>query len=330
LRVHRLVAAEKRQPNGGLFELLVASAYRRAGAEVEFLEERPGQGKTHDMNIRLKGRSWAVECKRMETGEYGERERARMRELWGPSEAWLSHHKRSVFCDAHFEVEIHAVPAVYLTNKVKQWLASFPPSLLWNDEIGRGVVGDLDLQPLRTVLDTDYVLGTSTRTLELLAGRYVRTANYISLLGAKLTVNPRYIEDCDLAILLRWESASPASIDRKARDILSKLSEATDQLPDGTPGIVHIGFEAVEGDHVEKARYKKILETARRFDPGAKKLEYVYCHYLVPESPPDHVWAYNETTQWCTIRPRGPRPVEDLFLVLPPAAERRPGAYWQT
>lgn len=44
-RVRRLVGPERRQPNGALFEFLVAAAYRRAGAKVVFLPERPGQGK---------------------------------------------------------------------------------------------------------------------------------------------------------------------------------------------------------------------------------------------------------------------------------------------
>jgi len=89
-RVRRLIGAEKRQPNGGLFELLVAGAYRRAGAEVAFLDEKPGRARTHYIDVCLNGRTWAVECKRMETSEYGERERARMRELWGPSATWLT------------------------------------------------------------------------------------------------------------------------------------------------------------------------------------------------------------------------------------------------
>jgi hypothetical protein len=120
-RVRRLIGAEKRQPNGGLFELLVAGAYRRAGAEVAFLDEKPGRARTHDIDVCLNGRTWAVECKRMETSEYGERERARMRELWGPSATWLKRAERSVFCD----------------------------------EIAYGAVGDLDLEPLRSILATD-------------------------------------------------------------------------------------------------------------------------------------------------------------------------------
>ncbi|HYE36888.1 hypothetical protein [Methylocaldum sp.] len=329
-RVCKMVGADRRQPNGCLFELLVAAAYRRCGAKVEFVEEKPGKKRTHDMNIELDGQIWAVECKRMETGEYGERERTRMRKLWGPSAAFFRREEKSVFCDVHFTVEIDAVPADYLTRKAKQWLESSLSSFSWNDEIGNGLIRNLDLSPLRTVLTNEYVLGGSSKVFELLTGQYMRNASYISTLKIEPAENPRYINDCSLAILLRWESMSPASIKGRARDILNKLSEATEQLPDNVPSIVHIGFEAVEGDRVEKARHEKILATARRFNPGSKSLEYIYCHYFVPESPPDQAWNYEETTQWCAIKPSRPRPLREHHLVLPPSAtESRPGPHWQ-
>ncbi len=54
-RVRRIVGPERSQPNGGLFELLVAAAYRRAGATVAFRPERPGTAKTYDMDVCLSG-----------------------------------------------------------------------------------------------------------------------------------------------------------------------------------------------------------------------------------------------------------------------------------
>lgn len=42
------------------------------------------------MDVTLNGRTLAVECKRMEVGEYSERERARMRELWKASALFLA------------------------------------------------------------------------------------------------------------------------------------------------------------------------------------------------------------------------------------------------
>lgn len=76
-RLRRLIGSEKRQPNGGLFELLVAAAYRHAGGEVAFRKELPGRARTHDMDVHVDGRAWAVECKRMETSCRGQRSVAR-------------------------------------------------------------------------------------------------------------------------------------------------------------------------------------------------------------------------------------------------------------
>lgn len=329
-RVYKMAGPDKRQPNGGFFELLVAAAYRRAAAKVEFVEEKPGREKTYDMRIELASQTWAVECKRMETSEYGERERTRMRELWGPSDAWLTREEKSVFCDVQFDVEINLIPTDYLTAKVVEFLASSLPLFSWDDAIGRGVIKFLDLDPLKEVLADNIILSSGSRVIELLTGQYVRNAGYISSLKTTPASNPRYMEDCSVAIILRWESVSPASIDGKARDILKKLSEASRQLPDDMPSVIHIGFEAVEGDQVEKARYEKILATARCFNPGSKNLEYIYCHYFVPESPPDQGWGYDETTQWCAIRPFRPRPLLDGFLVLPSSETKsRRGPHWQ-
>ena len=122
------------------------------------------------MLVQLDGREWAIECKRMETSEYGERERARMRELWGPSSAWLSKIERNTFCDVRFTVEVEAVPSNYLSGKVKEWLASSLPSLAWKDEVSYGIVGDLDLAPLKAVLANNEVLAVGTRIQELLSG----------------------------------------------------------------------------------------------------------------------------------------------------------------
>jgi hypothetical protein len=263
LRVQRMVGPERSQPNGGMFELLVAATYRRAGFQVSFVKEQPGDSKTYDMVARRLGQEWAVECKRMEVGAYGDRERSRMRELWGPLGRVFVDKKHSIFADVKFHVEIPNVPSEYLREHMIRFIKSGLQPGQWDDAISTGSVNQLDLSPLRTVLKTDVVLGSGTRILQLLSGEYIRHANYISSMRAKPWSNPRWIESCDVAVLLRWESSSDAAISAKARDIIKRLAEANDQLPANMPGIVHIGFEAVEGDEVEKARYLKILETTQ-------------------------------------------------------------------
>lgn len=327
-RVQLMVDKKRNQPNGGIFELLVAASYQRAGARVAFVDELPGQAQTHDMDIVLDGRTWAVECKRMEVGEYSERERKEVTRLWSGCSEDIAGIQRNTLCNVSFHVELNTVPSDYLKTKVLEWLSSKKKELAWSDSTAVGHIAVLDLRPLQKVLSNNLVLGSSHRIMELLTGRYVRNANYRTLLRTIPGDNPRYVESCDLAVVLNWESLSESALNSKARDIRKKLSEAIPQLPDGRPSIIHVGFEAVEGDRVERLRHTKILTTARKFDPGDKLLEYVYCHYFVPESPPDESWAFDETTQWCAIRPTQPRPLDKGFLVLPSSANDRQGAHW--
>jgi hypothetical protein len=177
-RVKRLVGPERRQPNGGVFELLVAAAYRRAGGEVAFRAERPGVAKTYDMDVRIARMDLAVECKRLETSEYGERERMRMRELWQPAGELAQSAQRSIFGNVSFTIPVFDVPNTYLFDKVTTWLGSGLPSLVWGDDIARGIVGEPDLGPLQEVLKTDEVLVASTRLQQLLTGEYVRYARF--------------------------------------------------------------------------------------------------------------------------------------------------------
>lgn len=328
-RVKRLVGKERKQPNGGLFEFLVAAAYCREGGEVVFVPEEKGIAKRHDMDVVIGGKSFAVECKRMETSQYGEAERARARILWGPASEFLQQVGVSTFCDVHFLVPLDSVSDDYLVRKVMEWFELGEPALLWRgDGIGYGAIGEMDLGPVREVLkDNELMLGGS-KLAALLAGSYRRHAAYLQGVLGKRELSPRYISTCELAIMCRWECLAPASVEAKARDVMGNLAKANDQLPTDRPGIVHIGFEAVEGDTVERLRHDRIVETAARFDPDTKPLEYIYCHYFVPESPPDKLYDFAETVQWRPIRNTGPRPLTNAFLILGPGAASKDGGHW--
>ena len=148
------------------------------------------------------------------------------------------------------------------------------------------------------------------------------------MLRAKCETSPRYASACDMAVVLRWECISDASISAKARDILRHLARALPQLPSGQRGIIHMGIEAVDGEAVERARLTKVLSTLESFDPKGKALEYVYCHYFAPESPPTHLFDFEETAQWRAIRPVGMRPLVDASLVIPANAGKKYGFLW--
>ncbi|MER8731123.1 hypothetical protein NKH28_14930 [Mesorhizobium sp. M1227] len=103
-----------------------------------------------------------------------------------------------------------------------------------------------------------------------------------------------------------------------------------EQLPQETDSVIRIGLEPLESGEVERRRYDRILESTARFDAKAKNLRYVYCHYLMPESPPDESWAFDETVQWRRITGTEQRPLEYPLLVLPGDTEVRFGPYWAT
>lgn len=328
-RVQRMIGAERAQPNGPFFELLVAAAYRRAGGAVSFVPEERGGPRRHDMDVAIRGRDYAVECKRMETSEFGDAERARVRELWGPNTAYLAKIRCSTLAHVEFLVPLAAVPDTYLTRTVQRWQRAPKRPLEWQDDIARGRIAGLDLAPLRAVLADHSVLTGSTRMLELLTGRYRRHQSVVTSMSVKPADNPRYADDCDYATLLEWTPLADASISGRARDVLRKVADGNDQLPRDRPGIVHVGFEAVEGAGVEQVRHQRIIASMRDFDPGDTPLEYVYSHFLAPESPPDQSWAYDETTDLREIRPTGAPPLLGPFLVIPETSPQHIGGHWQ-
>lgn len=328
-RVRRMVTSEKGQPNACLFELLVAAAYRRAGASVAFQKERPGLAKTHDMEVLLDGTQWAVECKRMEGGEYSEEERQEARALWLPVARALHQKGLDVLCVADFHVEMSKVPRNYIGMKASDWLSSGAlRPLTWSDPISKGKFERLNLQPLQTLLSTDDVALNSSRLLELLTGRYKRNARVITALNVKLSDNPVYIAECSGGVVFDWDCHNDDAISKRARDVLKRVSDGCGQLPEGRPGIVHVGFEAVDGMDVEAVRYRKILSSLAQFDPKGKSLEYVYVNWFAPESPPDSAMAFDETAHWQAIRPARPRPLDSGFLMLRTGGEHRSGVHW--
>ena len=330
-RVRRMVSQEKSQPNACLFELLVAAAYRREGAKVAFLEERPGVAKTHDMDVSLRETDWAVECNRMEGGDSAERERLRARDLWLPAAAATEARAASALCTADFLVELDAVPDDYFVEKVRQWLASSATlPLKWQDAFSIGTLEPLNLGPLQKMLATDDVALSSSRMHELLTGKYKRNAHIISSLRIKLAENPLYVDTCDAGSVFDWESSSDTAINGKARDVLKRLADGCSQLPSGRLGIVHIGFEAVDGNVVEANRYKKVIDSIARFDPNGKALEYVYVSWFAPESPPNTSMAFDETCHWQAVAPTRSRPLDHGFLVLPPDLAPRSGVHWSS
>jgi hypothetical protein len=327
-RAARIVGSDKGQPNGPFFEMLVAAAYAREGAKVAFREEAPGQAKSHDLDVELRGKKWAIECKRMEGGEYHEKERERMRELWKEPSLLLLQQGCDAILDVKFKVELKDVADNYLLQKTEKFLRRSLIFHSWVDRIAEGSISNLSLLPLRQALrEQGHLLHPSSKFNELLTGRYERSDNMLAMMSVNPTSNPHFVSGVSFAAVCRWISASEEAIDRKARDIMKRLSEANAQLPVNTSGVVHIGFEALGEDVIEQRRFEKIIETARKFDRGNSGLQVIYCHYFAPDPAPDEVWAIDETIQWIAVS-AGDRPLK-IGMVLPSDTGGRTGVHWK-
>lgn len=296
-RALQLISQGKSQPNGILFEMLVAAAYAVEGAKVVLRRETPGGPKSHDLDVELGGKHWAVECKRMEVGEYVEAERKRMHELWKAPSRLLMEQRCNSILDVNFKVELSDVPDTYLLEKAKRLDRRHVTFHMWSDRTAWGSIAALDIRPIQGELSAGHLLHPSPRFTEALTGAYYRTDNRLMGLLLKCASNPHFVEELDLAVVLQWSSLSEDAVEKKARDILKRLSEATAQLPTDRPGIAHIGFEALGADPIEARRFQKITQTMRKFDRGASDLKFIYCHYFAPDTTPDHVWVMDETVQ---------------------------------
>ena len=146
-RAARAIGSGKSQPNGTLFEILVAAAYARAGAKVAFKPEAAGQSKSYDLDVDLNGKNWAVECKRLEGGEYHEGERQRMRDLWKRPCFALVHAKSDAIMEVSFKIELKDVAENYLFEKVGKFIGRALSAHIWNDRVAEGSICHLNLWP---------------------------------------------------------------------------------------------------------------------------------------------------------------------------------------
>lgn len=318
-RAARLMTHGRSQPDDGIYELLVASTYKRRGWErVEFVPETP-LTKQPDLFVH-RGRShWAVECKRAGRSGYARDERNAgervARRVHDRSHAL----RRPVIMMVRFTAEIVNLPEDYLSQKVDQF-ARGVRHYEWSDENSAGVIADADLRALHAVLRHDDIYFGSSRMFQLLIGDYDPSIDFtVSGDWVPAEGRPLHATSVGHVSLVAWRSLSVESARRKAQHFRSVVGRASEQLPGDRPGIVHVGYEALGGNSVDGLRHRLNLEQMQTFDARESRLRWVYGNYFMPE----HVTARNEssavsetTACYPVGRPRtlGPLPGHMLFL----------------
>jgi hypothetical protein len=330
-RAGRLMNAEKGQPEGGFFELLVALTYRLEGwPDVRFRPETPGLARTYDIDVSRPHRRWAVECKTVAISQYELAERRRAEELAKPAHAAALSATRSVVMEVIFSEELTHVPDDYLSRRVENFIAD-PRKVVWRDETSMGRIRNIDWRLCRRVMRKDHVYYGGSRMIELLVGEYRHQFNH-SMVGKwrQAPEMPLYADAVYQASVISWANENQQSIGRKARHFRSIVGRANGQLPADKPGVVHIGVVSRAGMAVDSRRQFENHLEAMDFDPRPSHLRWVYENILAPEltTNRNESWAINDTTVPHKIgRHKTPEPLPGHVL-LTPTNEKRPGVHW--
>lgn len=298
-RVHALMTDGKGQPDDGLFELLVAGAYRqRSWRNVAFVAERPGIAKTQDLLVSTNRRRWAVECKRVNRSGY-EADELRYGEMLASKVHDLCRARgRSVILEVFIKVELSKLDVHYLAARADDFLVDRNAGR-WDDEYSLGLVRDVDWRLSRTVLQHDDVFFGSSRMVELLVGRYAADRDHsVAADWTPAPNRPLYATAISQASVVSWISGSFAAAKRKARHFRSLVARAAEQLPGDCPGVIHVGYEARDGNSVDQRRHLLNILEMKRFEPGDSRLRWVYGNYMSPEhtNAPNESMALSETT----------------------------------
>lgn len=329
-RAARLMNADRSQPDGGLFELLVALAYARDGWDTMFVPERPGIAKTHDLSVR-KGRSkWAVECKRMDRSSYEARERARGEELARAVHRLALAAGRSIYMQIAFDAELEVIPGDYLAGHAAAYLDGTGANH-WRDANGIGTIREIDWSLAHDVLAKDDVYYGSSRMIELLISRYDHDfAHSMAAKWRPSRTRPFWASAVYQASVVGWRNRSNEAIRKKAKHFRATVAKAAAQLPKDRPGVVHVGVETWSGTTTDGVRHLLNKLEMMDFDPGDTRLRWVYGEYFAPEvtTRSDESWAIEETSAPYKVGSHRTGEPLPYHMLLTPEAKINHGVHW--
>lgn len=311
-KIDNFLREENKAPDQDIFEFLVALLYIKSGyEEVTFIKESP-PNRTPDIYVRNRRYEYYVECKRFskDSGYHGE-ERKAWYKIWTPFSRYLLSKNKYLIMDIVFHIEILELDEKYLINKVRNKINEFSSgTLIQDDEVtitakpfNKKVVNDfLNIEPLK--VNSPKLINLITGSYDPLKGLSILACykhGRVDISGTN--INNIFTEKIDFAITAFRSFDSPESINKKARDIKKRVSEAEKQIPKGKRGIIHVGVETLEGNLTTKQRFDKILHSTIGFKVSEdKEIDYILCHFLQPESSPDEIFGFAETTAYFPSR----------------------------
>lgn len=296
----------KTEPDGIIFEILVALSYAAKGWSVEFIEER-STAKSPDMVARKNGIELFVECKRLNRRtEYAEKEKGEFLRIWDDAVPVLSNNRQWVWLKAIFHSEVSSLPTDFLSQILKQNLPIKNKEIILHDSVDATIYArQIDRQAVNSHLDKFKVKVPSPMLSSLLGGDWAPENSEVStihfakvghVIDCEVPVLGSYIEDIDWACGITRKFDSEISINKKARDITKLLSKAVRQVPQDKPSIIHIAAETLEGKDVELRRTEKVMSKIPSFVTDKPVLG-VRFHRFQSNSRKNMLYEFDETVE---------------------------------
>ena len=326
----------RKDPDGIIFEILVALSYAEMGWNVEFLKERPPE-KSPDMIVRKDDKEYYIECKRQQRiSQYSEKERNEFLRLWDAAHHVLLMNKQWIWLKGYFHVEISTLPTDFLE---KLFINVFPipegEHIIYDGNEVTLYSRAIDQDAVKKHLDAHQVKNPSYQLSVLLGDDWAppnsnvttkfigKTSHYIDCEAPLLNT---YITDISWACGFTRYFNSEVSIDKKARDVTKQLSNAVKQVPADKPSIIHIAAETLDGKDVEIQRTEKVMASIPKFITE-KPVVAVRFHRFQSTQTTDQLFLFDETVSKFHIDGIDLSDIPES-VVVPTNIEKKRGEHW--
>lgn len=323
-KVKELLNKRQSEADAFLFEILTALLWTRNGYEVAFIGE--SAKKTPDLVAKKEGKTWNIECKRQsKTSDYTYQETAKRQKM--VSHIGQNLLRKNILLNIVFHVELHTLDDDFLKILLDKKLdLSIPGKIISNKQVDIDLEF-IDIAGIKKHLQNHWVKNNSPMLNFLIGRRPVDNKSFTCAMYANFVrvgegdVNNLFVDDIENAYAVYWDCDAPESLKAKARDIKKQVFAATQQFNSEITGVLHIGMETFDGPEVEKVRLEKIDDTIKSINPHHSKLRWIFCSFFQAYSPPDQIWAFDETVSTMSAYIHPKPPLSTRLMVAPENTE---------
>lgn len=336
-KIREILWDYRKDPDGLIFELLVALSYAQLGWDVELLDVTP-PAKSPDMKVHQDGVELFVECKRLaRRTEYSGRERDKYLRMWDVAKSVLVKNSEWLWFRGTFHADVGSLPDDFLKVIFERALPlGLKDSLVYSGPDATIYARHIDRLSVRNHFSDNLVKANSPMLQRLLGRDWAPLNSSVSIMHKVKVRNVadcpagvlgRYIEDISWACGFTREFDCPESIDKKSKDLVRQISDAVKQLPNDAPSVIHVAVETSEGPEVERARTAKLMEKIPQFQVD-KPVMAIRLHRIQANACIDKLWEFDETVEKFQIGeiPEGLIPNN---VIVPDHADFRDGSHWE-